>query len=145
MNPKTGLLFSFLLKPRRILLCLSIVLALFIFQHIFTAYNATTHVIDDDDTKPRFLYRSHFRDNPDFDYEKRISNALQGVERDVLAGNGGDTLAEERIWQIARDEDQRGEDSQAFERQNRVWRYSVSSPNVPFKSIDYCLADDEGS
>jgi hypothetical protein len=125
MNPKTGLLFSFLLKPRRLLLWISIALALFIFQHVLSLHQATTHIIDDNDTRPRFWYRSSFRDNPDLDYENRISNALRRIEKAELANNDGDTLAEERIWQIAKDEDQRGDDSKAFERQNRIWTYSV--------------------
>lgn len=124
MTPRTSLLFSFLLRPRRILLCLLVVLAPSIFQHLLP--NTTTHPIDDDDsTIPRFLYRSPFRDNPDFEYEKRISDALQSIERDELAKNSN-TLATETIWQIAKDERQRGDDSRAFERQNRLWKYSVS-------------------
>lgn len=133
MTPKTSLLFSFLLRPRRMLLWLSIILALFIFQHLLS--NANPHTTNDgddaDNTKPRFLYRSHFRDDPDLEYEKRISNALQGIERTVLEENNGEILAEERIWQIARDEGQRGDDSRAFERRNRLWRYSVSLPTFP--------------
>lgn len=140
MTPKKRLLFAFLLKPRRILLWLSIILALFIVQHLFSNATTTAHKIDDDkdnNGKPRFLYRSHFRDNPDLEYEKRISNALQSIERTVLIENNGEILAEERIWQIARDEEQRGDDSKAFERRNRVWRYSVSSSDIPFQvSLD---------
>ena len=130
MAPKTSILFSLLLKPRRILLWLFIVLALFIFQRLLS--NAAPHPVNNDDsTKPRFLYRSHFRDNPDFEYEKSLSDALQGIERAELAKNGNTLAAEERIWQIAKDEGQRGDDSRALERQNRVWTYSVS----PYQEI----------
>lgn len=125
MHPRTGRLFSSLLKPRRIFTWTLIVLAIFVLQHLFSVHKATPS-IDDNDTKPRFWYRSSFRESPDVDYEKRISNALQGIERAVLAGNGGNTLAEERIWQIAKNEDQRGQDSEAFQQQNRGWKYSVS-------------------
>ncbi|KAF3394913.1 Initiation-specific alpha-1,6-mannosyltransferase [Talaromyces pinophilus] len=141
MTPKTSLLFSFFLKPRRILLWFSIILALFIVQHLLS--NTTTpHKIDDDNnnTKPRFLYRSHFRDNPDLEYEKRISDALQGLERTVLTENNGEILAEERIWQIARDEEQRGDDSKAFERRNRVWRYSLMTDDKATNFIDNVLS-----
>ncbi|KAE8554866.1 hypothetical protein EYB25_003413 [Talaromyces marneffei] len=141
MNPQTRLLFSFLLKPRRILLWLSIGIVVFIVQPIFSLHtNATLRKIDDNDTRPRFWYRSHFRNNPDFEYEHRISNALQGIERDVLAGNGGNTLAEERIWQIARDEEQRGDDSKALERQNRVWTYSLMTDEKALDFIDNVLS-----
>lgn len=144
MTPKTTLLFS-LLKPRRILLWLSIILAFIIFKHAFSNPTPHTNNDDNDSTKPRFLYRSRFRDNPDLEYEKRISNALQGIERAVLTENaGGDTLAEERIWQIARDEEQRGDDSRAFESRNGGWIYSVSLlPKLPEgNALD--MADDRG-
>lgn len=135
MKPKTSVLCSSLLKPRRIPLWLAITLALFILRHGF--FNTTPHTKDNDenDTKPRFLYRSQFREDPDFEYEKRISDALQGIERDELAKKGP-TLASETIWQIAKNEEQRGEDSKAFERQNRVWSYSVSySQDHPQKGV----------
>ncbi|EED22047.1 conserved hypothetical protein [Talaromyces stipitatus ATCC 10500] len=113
-------------KSRRFLLWIPIVLILFIFHYVFSIHNNRNgpHT-DDNDTRPRFLYRSSFRDNPDLEYERRISDALQGIEGTVLAENGGDTLAEERIWQIAKDEGQRGSDSKALQGQNRLWEYSL--------------------
>ncbi|EAU29238.1 conserved hypothetical protein [Aspergillus terreus NIH2624] len=60
------------------------------------------------DEKPHFLYRSPLRQNPDLEYEKQLSNALQKFEQEVLARNGGSERAEDRIWQIAQDEDYRG-------------------------------------
>lgn len=77
------------------------------------------------DEKPHFLYRSPLRQNPDLEYEKQLSNALQKFEQEVLARNGGSERAEDRIWQIAQDEDYRGSDSLAFEQRNHDWTYTV--------------------
>lgn len=74
----------------------------------------------------RFLYHSSFRQNADIEYETQLSNALERIEQAVLANNQGDRKAENRIWQIAKDEKHRGADSTAFEEINKEWMYTVS-------------------
>ncbi|PWY95302.1 hypothetical protein BO94DRAFT_553220 [Aspergillus sclerotioniger CBS 115572] len=63
--------------------------------------------------KPRFVYQSPFRQNPDFEYGRRISDALP---HDV-------------IWQIMLGEKVshhgRGKDSIKFEEDNIEWRYNL--------------------
>ncbi|OKL63853.1 hypothetical protein UA08_01118 [Talaromyces atroroseus] len=106
------------------LLFIRIVFILCGFLYLSSRLTATRHA-NDDDTRPRFLSPSSFRNKPDLAYEKRISTALQGIEKAVLAENGGDTLAEERIWQIAKNEAQRGSDSLSLEHHNSEWEYAL--------------------
>lgn len=111
-----------LFAPRRLSLWLVTVCTLFLFYRL----NIHTPQSVYDDTTPRFLYRSHFRDDPDFAYERNLSIALQGFEQTVLAQDGGDGVAEDQIWQIAKDADHRGPDSISLEQANSEWKYSVS-------------------
>lgn len=78
------------------------------------------------DEQPHFLYRSPFRQNPDLEYEKRLSDDLQKLEQEALTRHGRSNIAENRIWQIAQDEDHRGSDSISFEKRNTDWMYTVS-------------------
>ncbi|KAL5046537.1 hypothetical protein BDW71DRAFT_64401 [Aspergillus fruticulosus] len=81
---------------------------------------------------PRYLHRSPYREKPDVEFERRVREALKGIEVDNLAtaGNGEDRLAEERIWQIrlggnGDDNDERGKDSLAFTERNGEWEYTL--------------------
>ncbi|EAU31399.1 predicted protein [Aspergillus terreus NIH2624] len=77
------------------------------------------------DEQPHFLYRSPFRQNPDLEYEKRLSDDLQKLEQEALTRHGRSNIAENRIWQIAQDEDHRGSDSISFEKRNTDWMYTL--------------------
>lgn len=81
------------------------------------------HQVED---KPRFLYRSPFRNNPDLEYENRLSNSLAEIEEAVLA-SGESNISEDRIWQIAKNEKHRGDDSIVFEGKHKEWKYTVST------------------
>ncbi|KAA8651407.1 hypothetical protein EYZ11_009219 [Aspergillus tanneri] len=88
----------------------------------------TTPKYDVQDT-PRFLYHSPFRDDPDLEYEERVSEALYDIEHIALQESGGDNVAQERIWQVMLGEHAahqvRGKDSIAFEERNDEWKYSL--------------------
>lgn len=81
------------------------------------------HQVED---TPRFLYRSPFRKNPDVEYEKQLSEALKEIEEAVLASQESN-ISEDRIWQIAKNEKHRGEDSIIFEGKHKEWEYTVST------------------
>lgn len=81
----------------------------------------------DVETTPRFLYRSTYRETPDLDYERGISNALQAIERGGAPRDGN--LARERIWQIMLGRqlgsESRVDDSIELEDENSEWDYTV--------------------
>lgn len=81
------------------------------------------HQVED---TPRFLYRSPFRNNPDVEYEKQLSEALEEIEEAVLASQESN-ISEDRIWQIAKNEKHRGDDSIVFEGKHKEWKYTVST------------------
>lgn len=86
--------------------------------------------------KPHFLYQSPYREFPDHQYEKELSDALKKIERKVLYENHGNTTSESRIWQVAISQtvgqsELRGADSRAFEETNSGWIYNVSSILCP--------------
>lgn len=112
-----------LFSLRRLSFLLVAVSTLFVFYHL-TVTRIPQNVYDD--TTPRFLYRSHFRNNPDLAYERNLSIALQRLEQTVLAQTGGEDVVEDQIWQIAKDADHRGSDSMSLEQANSEWKYSVS-------------------
>lgn len=78
--------------------------------------------------RPRYLYQSSFRKNPDWIYEEQLSNALQVIERQQLALNSDEDKTH-TLWQIMLGQDSsaaiRGEDSLEFEKKNFEWKYSV--------------------
>ncbi|KAJ5360167.1 hypothetical protein N7517_009358 [Penicillium concentricum] len=80
------------------------------------------HQVED---KAQFLFRSFFRNNPAIDFEKQLSRALQRIEKTVLAQNQEKNIAENRIWQIAKDEKHRGDDSIIFQHKNKEWAYTL--------------------
>ncbi|KAJ5901508.1 hypothetical protein N7495_002036 [Penicillium taxi] len=83
---------------------------------------------NDTEDRPRFLYHSRFRTNPDTDYELRLSNALRDLEHRErsLNGLGGHT---DTLWQILLGKtptpEQRGEDSLNLEAANAEWKYKI--------------------
>jgi len=89
-------------------------------------FHAHSHV----DDRPRFLYRSTFRENPDSIYEQKLSEALRDIERQQVTLHGPSGPAEEIIWQIILGKEpgaeQRGADSLQFEEKNPEWKYKVS-------------------
>lgn len=84
----------------------------------------------DVESRPRFLHHSRFRQDPDVEYEARLTHALQRIERDALAKDGNKYGSQDRIWQIMLRRDSsiinRNPDSVEFEEQNDDWEYSVS-------------------
>lgn len=82
----------------------------------------------DVETTPRFLYRSTYRETPDLEYERGISNVLQAIEQGE-AQRSGDS-AQERIWQIMLGSqlgsESRVDDSIELEDENSEWDYTVS-------------------
>ncbi|RDW64492.1 uncharacterized protein DSM5745_09903 [Aspergillus mulundensis] len=95
---------------------------------------------------PRYLHHSPYRDAPDHDFERRVSEALSEIEENVLSGNG-DRVAEERIWQIrlgdtgAGDgQPERGADSLAFTASNGEWAYTLVTDDPAKHFITEILA-----
>ncbi|CAI7638281.1 unnamed protein product [Penicillium manginii] len=86
--------------------------------------HAHSHVAD----KPRYLYRSTFRDNPDTAYEQQLSQALRDIEAKQLTLHGP-AAPSDTIWQIILGKDpgteERGSDSLEFEEKNSDWKYKL--------------------
>ncbi|GAB1199252.1 hypothetical protein APSETT444_008598 [Aspergillus pseudonomiae] len=90
----------------------------------------------DVDTTLRFLHLSSFREDPDSEYEKRISDALLEIERKALRERNWDTSAEDRIWQVALGKYiERESDSFEFEEENRGWKYTLVDDKKASKFI----------
>jgi hypothetical protein len=87
------------------------------------------------ENRPRYLYHSAYRRNPDRIYEEKLSNALQEIERQQLALNNHEGKAH-TLWQIMLGQDSsadmRSDDSLKFEQKNSEWKYSVRSPKPIF-------------
>ncbi|KAI9371066.1 hypothetical protein BJX61DRAFT_48852 [Aspergillus egyptiacus] len=96
------------------------------------------------DDIPRYLHHSSYRDHPDSEYERAVSSALQKLEQEVLAHNGGRYAAENRIWQIRLGSDtesvQRGSDSLKFEEANKEWEYTLVADDQANHFITTVLA-----
>lgn len=76
--------------------------------------------------KPRFLYHSRFRENPNREYEARVDDALRRIEERVLRAEKGVVEARRRLWQIMLAENaQQEDDSLNFEAENEDWEYQV--------------------
>ena len=82
------------------------------------------HQVED---TPRFIYRSPFRSSPDFQYEKQLSDSLVKIEKAVLAQSQESNISEDKIWQIAKNQKHRGDDSIVFQGKNKEWEYNVST------------------
>ncbi|KAF5866075.1 hypothetical protein ETB97_001153 [Aspergillus alliaceus] len=90
----------------------------------------------DVDTTPRFLHLSPFREDPDTEYEKHVSEALLEIENTALRESNGDSSAEDRIWQIALGKRvERESDSLEFEQENSEWKYSLVDDKKASKFI----------
>lgn len=78
--------------------------------------------------RPRYLYHSSFRANPDHYYEKKLRNELRDLEiiEEKLRDNA---TTSSTLWQIMLGRtpgaEQRGEDSILFEEKNSDWEYMV--------------------
>ncbi|KAJ5676512.1 uncharacterized protein N7477_002145, partial [Penicillium maclennaniae] len=74
--------------------------------------------------RPQYLYHSTFRDDPDLEYERNVSQAMRDLEKKQLALDSEDTT--NTLWQILLDPSvQRGEDSLLFEEKNPEWNYAL--------------------
>ncbi|KAL4746937.1 hypothetical protein BDW72DRAFT_206898 [Aspergillus terricola var. indicus] len=79
----------------------------------------------DVEERPRYLHHSSYRASPDYDFERKVSEALVKIEDNVRAGNA-DLRAEDRIWQIRLGPNkERGKDSVKFEEMNAEWDYNL--------------------
>ncbi|KAL4772466.1 hypothetical protein BDW60DRAFT_222400 [Aspergillus nidulans var. acristatus] len=97
------------------------------------------------DELPRYLHRSPYREKPDIGFERRVREALEGIEKDALAaaGIGDGRLAEQRIWQIrlgGDGDDERGKDSLAFTEMNGEWEYALMTDHQANEFIATVLA-----
>ncbi|KAE8355950.1 hypothetical protein BDV28DRAFT_11481 [Aspergillus coremiiformis] len=82
----------------------------------------------DVDTTPRYLHSSRFREDPDSEYEKKVSDALSEIEGNARRReHNWDSSTDDRIWQVALGKYiERDTDSIEFEQENREWAYSAS-------------------
>ncbi|KAJ5114312.1 hypothetical protein NUU61_000071 [Penicillium alfredii] len=98
--------------------------------------DSQTHVED----RPRYLYHSPFRTNPDLEYERQLSDALIAIEREVSASHGNEDTAD-TLWQIMlKDRDARTQDSLQFEEKNSEWRYSLVTSDFADEFVKKTLA-----
>jgi hypothetical protein len=83
------------------------------------------------ETKPRFLYRSHFRQNPDLEKQSALSEALQSLEKQTLKEHASDGGMVMRIWQImlqqSSNTEERNPYSILFQEYNSEWISTVCS------------------
>lgn len=83
------------------------------------------------ETKPRFLHRSPFRQDPDLDYEYKLSEALKVLEQKTLEEDGSDFGMAKKIWQIMLQDGSitRGRNpySVLFQEYNSEWPTTVGS------------------
>lgn len=77
--------------------------------------------------KPRFLYHSRFRENPDHEYEATVDSVLRKIEERVMSDGNGDREADKTVWQIMLVDGpiERSQDSIRFESENYNWNYQV--------------------
>lgn len=116
------------LRPGRIKYVAVIALvALFLLAQGLPSLNSVESRVRDShvgEDRPRFLYHSTFRDDPDLEYERNVSQAMHDLEEMQLALDSADTT--NTLWQILLDPSvQRGEDSLRFEEKNPEWKYAV--------------------
>ncbi|KZN91205.1 Initiation-specific alpha-1,6-mannosyltransferase [Penicillium chrysogenum] len=90
------------------------------------------HQVED---TPRFIYRSPFRNNPDVRYEKQLSDALENIEKAVLARSQESNISEDKIWQIAKNQKHRGDDSIVFQGKNKEWEYNLVTDEKAIKFV----------
>ncbi|KAL4971728.1 hypothetical protein BDW66DRAFT_164769 [Aspergillus desertorum] len=156
MRPSPRRPFPPLLARRRLLVLLVLLFLLFLLHTLPPIFprNCNRRVVDgkwlpdyDVDEIPRYLHRSPYREKPDVEFERKVREALEAIEEDVLApaGNGDNRLAEERIWQIrlggnSDGNDERGRDSLAFTARNGEWQYTLVTDHQANEFIAAVLA-----
>ena len=108
---------------RYALLLIITILIIFLFRH-----NATRLETDVEEARPQYFLPSPFREHPDFEYEAKISAALQDIERKARSVPTFEDGAKETIWQVMLKDlaSDRGSDSVSFEQENPGWAYQVS-------------------
>lgn len=116
------------LGPARFRYAVIAIVVLFLLAHGLPSLKGSidTRVSDShvEEDRPRYLYHSTFRDNPDLEYERHVAQAMRHVEEEQLALDGEETT--NTLWQILLDPSaQRGEDSLMFEENNSEWKYAV--------------------
>ncbi|KAL4802487.1 hypothetical protein BDV18DRAFT_146810 [Aspergillus unguis] len=129
LKSKTQAPFKPVIVRRPISLTVTICLVFLFFHSLPNKRTANGKWLPDYDVEdlPHFLYHSPYREAPDYEYEREVSDALKAVEDSVLSGNGGDRSAEQRIWQIrlGQAEAERGRDSITFGERNAEWQYTL--------------------
>ncbi|KAF3398392.1 Initiation-specific alpha-1,6-mannosyltransferase [Penicillium rolfsii] len=93
--------------------------------------------------RPRYLYRSSFRRNPDWIYEKQLLNALKEIERQELALTRHEDKTH-TLWQIMLGQnpsaEMRSDDSLRFEEMNSEWKYSLVTTEWADEFVSITLA-----
>ncbi|KAL2869516.1 uncharacterized protein BJX67DRAFT_347503 [Aspergillus lucknowensis] len=151
LTPRKQKLFVPFLIRRRLFLLLLLLLVLVFFVVLRCLPTGNNHIVSgkwlpdyDVEATPRYLHRSSYRKSPDYAYERSVSEALQSIERDVLEGNGGQRLADARIWQIRLGDYpvnlDRGPDSLMFENVNSEWEYQLVTDTEADRFITTVLA-----
>ena len=124
-------------KSLVVVVALSLLILLLILRQSLHNHHAHSHV----DDRPRFLYRSTFRENPDTIYEQKLSEALSDLENQHTTLHRPSGPAEEIIWQIILGKEpsaeQRGADSLQFEEKNPDWKYKVRKPRKSAMILGY--------
>ncbi|KAF7720149.1 Alpha-1,6-mannosyltransferase [Penicillium ucsense] len=100
------------------------------------------------DDRPRYLYRSSFRNDPDHVFEEQVSHALEEIERQQPAQHGAKESAH-TIWQImlgSQDNGSptRGDDSLKFEEVNSEWKYKLVTTEWAEEFVTITLASIPG-
>ncbi|KAL4936701.1 hypothetical protein BDV06DRAFT_204483 [Aspergillus oleicola] len=120
--------------PRRRLSFLVLVVFLFLIYHTLPVSRNDRIVngkwLPDYDVGdlPRFLHHSPYRQNPDYEFERRVSEALKKIEENALEQADGDRAADDRIWQIrlgSQGDAERSPDSLKFGERNDEWQYTL--------------------
>ncbi|KAL4900446.1 hypothetical protein BDW74DRAFT_95570 [Aspergillus multicolor] len=139
---------------RRLPLLIAAFFLFFLFRSLLPAFSTNQHhrvvggkwlpdyAVQD---VPRYLHHSPYRDAPDYEFERKVSEALKTIEEGVLSGNGGEKKAEERIWQIRLGDNgagqpERGTDSLAFTERNGEWAYTLVADEQATHFITNALA-----
>ena len=133
--PRSGLVLGRRLRYRRLRIFLVLIVLGYLLYYYFPAPPKTRNYVvanrpppeHELQAKPNFLYSSRLRQDPDFEYETKLEDALLRIERSAPpVGNG----VVKKIWQImlqgTTNRKDRSPDSILFEERNPDWLYTVS-------------------
>lgn len=80
-----------------------------------------------DTNRPRYLHYSSFRENPDLEYEKELTQALRAIEDKEKSKHlkSRNPAHVDTIWQVLLKDPDRPQDSLELEDVNPDWEYKV--------------------